>query len=79
MSTTSDPETVDELMDRIHNSEPAELTPSDVEALITYHRKNREGGLKPKKETAKKEQKNDLMDLVRVNIKAPEGKTFRRI
>lgn len=71
--------TVDELMDRIHNDDPANLTADDIDQLIAYHRKNREGGLKPKKDVAKDAPKEALKELLKLSAAQSNVKTFRRI
>ena len=35
----------------IMDKDPIALTPSDISAIIAYHRRNRESGPRPKKET----------------------------
>ncbi len=77
--SSPEPETIDELMDRIHN-EPdlTQLTANDIEALIAYHRANREGGLRPNKGVAKAEKKIDLVALSAVQAPTTTGKVYRR-
>lgn len=49
------PNTIDELIDSIlSNPDPTTLTPADIDALIAYHRAERESGAKPKREGATK-------------------------
>ena len=43
----TEPDTITELMDR----EVLDLSSSDIDRIIAYHRKNRESGPRPKKET----------------------------
>ena len=67
---TDDPSTIDELMDRIlNNPDPSTLTPGDIDALIAYHRAQRESGAKPKRESptgaAKAPTKSDTLDLLK--------------
>lgn len=70
--------TVDELwdeMERIHSSDPTMLTPDDIDKLILYHRRNREGGLRPTKDEgpAKK------IDLAALGVMTQaQGKVYRR-
>ena len=45
--TTDAPTDLNNLMDR----DPLSLTAADVTAIVAYHRKNREGGPRPKKES----------------------------
>lgn len=64
-----------EELERIHNEpDPSLLTPGDIDKLIDFHRKNREGGFKPKKE-GKTVEKVDLSGLVN---KPTIGKVYRR-
>lgn len=46
-TTETNPDTITELMDR----DPLDLSSGDIERIIAYHRKNREAGPRPKKET----------------------------
>ena len=68
MSSTK-PNTIDELMDSIlNNPDPSTLTAADIDALIAYHRAERESGTKPKREgtgAAKAPTKADTADLLR--------------
>jgi hypothetical protein len=64
-----------EELERIHNEpDPSMLVPEDIEKLIDYHRRNREGGLKPKKETGTVA-KVDISGLI---AKPTTGKVYRR-
>lgn len=64
-----EPTTIDELMDSIlNNPDPSTLTPADIDALIAYHRAEREEGKKPKREGASKASaptKADAIDLLK--------------
>lgn len=64
-----------EELERIHNEpDPSMLTPGDIDKLIDYHRKNREGSLRPKKESGTVS-KVDIAGM----ISAPtHGKVYRR-
>lgn len=64
-----------EELERIHNEpDPSLLTPDDIDKLIDYHRKNRDGGIRPKKET-KSEAKLDISGMISAPTK---GKVYRR-
>lgn len=58
-------------IDILMDLDPLEMTVTDIDAIIAYHRKNRanaEAGIKPKKETGPKQK----LDLVALGlIKAP--------
>jgi hypothetical protein len=71
--------TINEFMDLIHNNpDPSTHTPTDIDALIAYHRANREGGLRPTKNDKVAAPKVTLADLGFKPSEPVKGKVFRR-